>query len=191
MPGTVHSVDRPAMTTSTTTPDTRAVLTGTLLPTMAGAAAIAQAIFQVAMPGSPDATFGSWSDWTRDILLLAYLLGSIGGVVVAHRHGLAPRAAVWLVGVGYGAIVVGVAIGLLLQRDPDWFMLLGGPGNLLAVAGFATWAVVGHRRRIMPVWAALWCGIGGVVAVFLSELGSSVIIGAFWIYLATRIKAQQ
>jgi hypothetical protein len=73
---------------------------------------------------------------------------------------------------------------MLLRDDPDWFFVLGGPGNLLAAAGFVTWAIWSRRRRVLPLFAALLCGVGGVVAVLFSELGTSVLIGAFFLWLA-------
>lgn len=99
--------------------------------------------------------------------------------MVSHRAGR-------LIGTGYGAIIVGVAAGMALREDPDWFFVLGGPGNLLAIGGFLTWAVWGRRRRVLPLFAALLCGVGGTVAVLFSEFGTSVLIGAFFLWLAFR-----
>jgi hypothetical protein len=83
--------------------------------------------------------------------------------------------------------VVGVVSGLVLREDPDWFFLIGGPGNLLAGIGFVTLAVTGWRRDVLPAWASLLCAVGGLVAVLLSEFGTSVLIGAFWLYVATTL----
>lgn len=157
-----------------------------LLPLVAGLSAVGLAIYQVATPGPPGADYDSVLDWVRECLFLVYVLVSMAAVRTAAVAGLAPRAAAWLVGIGYGAIALGVSIGMALRDDPDWFMLLGGPGNLLAAAGFITWAVWGHRRRVLPLFAAVLCGVGGLVAVFLAELGTSVLIAAFWFYVASR-----
>ena len=88
---------------------------------------------------------------------------------------------------GYGAVVAGVVFGLVLREDPEWFFLLGGPGNVLAGIGFVTLAVAGWRRDVLPAWAPLLCAVGGLVAVLLSEYGTSILIGAFWLYIAATL----
>jgi hypothetical protein len=159
---------------------------GPLLPALVAASAMAMAAYQVLTPGSPTATFGSLSDWVRDLALLAYLGLSIAGVLAAHEHRLATRGVAVLVSVGYGAVLAGVVAGLVLQEDPSWFVVLGGPGNVLAGVGFVTWGVQAWRHRVFPLWAALLCGVGGFLAILLAEFGTTVLIGSFWIYLATR-----
>lgn len=158
-----------------------------LLPAFAaGVSGIAMAIYQVATPGSPSgATYDTLLDWVRELLFVAFLASSAAGVAVAVRRDLAPKAAV-LAGGGYTAILVGVLYGMVTREDPDWFFVLAGPGNLLAVAGFVTWALWGARTRALPVWAALMCGVGGTVAVLGAEFGTSVVIAGFWLYLAAR-----
>jgi hypothetical protein len=144
------------------------------------------AAYQALTPGSPGATFGSLNDWARDLLFLGYLVASVLAVRASRRAGLAPRAASLLITFGYGAIAVGVSAGLVLQEDPDWFMVLGGPGNLAALAGFVTWAIWGVRTRTLPAWAALLCGVGGLVAVLFAEFGTSILIASFWCYVVAR-----
>lgn len=85
---------------------------------------------------------------------------------------------------GYSLITAGVMIGLALREDPDWFFLLGGPGLLLSSAGFIIFAISARRRKILPLWAAVLLGVGGVLALFLAEIGTSVLIGSFWLYIA-------
>lgn len=155
----------------------------------AGLAALGAAVYQVATPGPPQATFETLGDWLRELLFVTYLAASIGTVVLARRHRLAPGATTWLVGAGYAAILGGVLYAALTRDDPDWFFVLAGPGNLAAIAGFLVWAVWGHRRRVLPAWAAVLCGVGGTVAVLLGELGTSVLVASFFFYLATRLHA--
>ena len=45
--------------------------------------------------------------------------------------------------------------------------------------------VWGHRTRVLPLAVALLCGIGGGVAVLGSELGTSLLIAGFWVYLTS------
>ena len=171
-----------------TTLDTprRSALTGLRpLPLVAGSSALALAIYQVATAGPPTATYDSLLDWVRELLFLGYVVLSVAAARSAVRAGLAPRPAALLIGTGYGAIALGVSIGMALRDDPEWFMLLGGPGNLLAAAGFVVWAGGGVRRGVIPRFAALLCGVGGLVAVILAEYGTSVLIAAFWFYVAS------
>jgi hypothetical protein len=173
--------------------DTRVVLPSGryVIPALTGSLAIGLAIYQVAVPGAPDATFETLLDWVREFLFLGYLLASITATVIAARRGLAPRASMWMIGCGYGAVAIGVAAGMTMREDPEWFFVLGGPGNLLAAAGFVTWAVWAIRRRVLPVLVGLLCGVGGTVAVLGSELGTSVLVGGFWLYVASRGSASR
>jgi hypothetical protein len=156
---------------------------------LAGLAAIGTAVHQVATPGPPQATFDTLADWLRELLFVTYLAASVGTVVLARRHRLAPAAAAWLVGLGYGAILGGVLYAAVTRDDPDWFFVLAGPGNLAAILGFVLWAVWGSRHRVLPMWAVLLCGAGGTVAVLLAELGTPVLVGSFFLYLGTRLHA--
>lgn len=178
----------PAGTTGTLVAD-RSVALAPVVATTAGVAAFATAVYQVATPGPPQATFESLADWLRELLFVTYLAASIATVALARRRQLAPRATLWLVGSGYGAILGGVLYAALTRDDPDWFFVLAGPGNLAAIAGFVVWAVWGRRTGVQPPWAAVLCGVGGTVAVLLAEVGTSVLIGGFLLHLATRLRS--
>lgn len=157
---------------------------------VAGIAAVAMAVYQIATPGPAGATYESWSDFLRELLTLAYLGGSIAGIIGLRRAGIAPPVAARLVATGYGLIGIGVVIGLVLRDDPDWFFILAGPGLLLSAIGFVGFAVSAGRRGAVPAWAAVLAGVGGFVALALAEFGTSVLIGAFWIYIASRSSAR-
>ena len=178
------------MTTTPLTPSRSAprVTSASIAPLLAGVGAVALAIYQVATPGTPNGTFSSASDFPREALTLVYLAGGIGGVIVAFRAGLAPQRVAVLISIGYGLIFIGVAVGLALREDPDWFMVLGGPGQLMSMAGFIAWAVWGKRHDVMSWQMALLCGIGGTVAFLGSEVGLSVLIAGFWFAIASRIR---
>jgi hypothetical protein len=153
----------------------------------AGISAVLMAVYQVASPGSPGANYASIGDFVREGLTLGYLLLSCAAVGTAWRAGIIGRVGALLVIIGYGLITIGVAIGLILRSDPDWFFLLGGPGNLAAGIGFVVMAVTIWRARALPRWSAVLCGVGGFFAILLAELGTTVLIGAFWLFLATRL----
>ncbi len=153
-----------------------------------GGAAVVMAIYQVATPGAPTATYESWSDFLREFLMLAYLTGSIAAMWAAWRTGLASRSAFLLVTVGYALITVGVAIGLLLREDLEWFFVLAAPGLLLSGMGFLVFAVTAWRASALPRWAALLAGVGGFFAIVLAELGTTVLIGSFWLYVGSALR---
>lgn len=153
----------------------------------AGVTAIGMAIYQVATEGPPDdASYETWSDWTREGLFLAYLLTSIVAVLTATRARLAPPVGARLVAAGYTLITIGVTAGLVTREELDWFFAVAGPGLLLSAAGFITWAIWTRKHAITPGWVSLLIGVGGVLAIFLSEVGTSVLIGSAWLYLANR-----
>ena len=156
----------------------------------AGLSAFALALYQVATPGSPEASYDSVLDWTREALFLAYLLASTAAITISRRLGWASKAAHLLISIGYGAIALGVVAGMVAREDPEWFFVVGGPGNLAAAIGFVVFAVHLRRKVRMPLWVALLCGIGGPLAVLMSEFGTSVLIGAFWLVMRGRTRDQ-
>jgi hypothetical protein len=155
---------------------------------LAGACAIGLAVYQVAAPGDPAATYDSAADWVREGLFLTYLVTAVLTTALALRSRLVPRLPGLLVIAGYVLILTGVTIGMVLREDPAWFMALGGPGVLLSTGGFVAWAVLGWRRGLLPGGVALLTGVGGPVAILGSELGLSVLAGAFWLWLASQLK---
>jgi hypothetical protein len=150
----------------------------------AGLSAIAMALTQVLTPGPPTADYESASGVAREALTLVLLLFSIAAVLVSRRLGDLPGRGPLFVAVGYGLLVVGVAAGLALREDPEWFAVLGLPGNLLASIGFIVAALAGWRARRIPGWAALLLGVGGFVAILGSEFGTTVLIGCYWLWYA-------
>jgi peptidoglycan/LPS O-acetylase OafA/YrhL len=150
----------------------------------AGLSAIAMALTQVLTPGPPTADYESASGLAREGLTLVLLLFSIAAVLVSRRLGDLPGRGPLLVAVGYGLLVVGVAAGLALREDPEWFAVLGLPGNLLASIGFIVAALAGWRSRRIPGWAALLLGVGGFVAILGAELGTTVLVGCYWLWYA-------
>ena len=97
---------------------------------------------------------------------------------------IASTRATRLIVLGYALVAFGVTAGLVLREDPDWFAAVGIPGNLLAIAGWITFGLAAAKSRRLPTWAATLAAIGGVFAVLLSDFGSGVLIGCFWLYLA-------
>jgi hypothetical protein len=166
---------------------------GSRLALALGILAIVNAIVVVGVappPDNADELYERAGDYVRDALFLAFLVGTIIAVDVAVRRSVAPRAAGRLIQVGYTLIAVGVAIGLALRDDPDWFFLLAGPGILASIIGFVWWAIAAWRRRRFPVWLAALLGVGGLTTILGAEAGTSVLIGSFWIAVSLRRSGQ-
>ncbi|MBW3579338.1 MAG: hypothetical protein KY462_16700 [Actinobacteria bacterium] len=116
---------------------------------------------------------------------LIFLVATIVAVVAASRASLSNRTGAGLIATGYSLIAVGVAIGLIVREELDWFFVLAGPGLLLSAVGSIVFAVGIWRRSSLPRWAAVLAGVGGLVAIILTEFGSGVLIGSFWLFVAS------
>lgn len=145
------------------------------------------AVYLLARGVPPEPTFSSFLDWLREGLLAAYLVASAAAVEGLRRAGIAGARPVRAIQAGYGLILVGVLASVVLRDDPEWFVVVGLPGNLLASVGFAVLGVTTYRRRTLPGWAAALLGVGGFFAILFAELGTSVLIGSFWLYAAARL----
>lgn len=150
----------------------------------ASAAAAALALVLVWRDGPPKPDFSDPVQYVQDGLFLAYLLSAPVALLLAARAGLVARTAARLVALGYGLLVIGVGAGMVLREDPEWFAVIGGPGNLLAGIGFVVLAVAAVRRRTLPLPLAVFGGIAGFFAVLFSELGSGVLVATFFACLA-------
>jgi hypothetical protein len=162
---------------------------GSRLALVLGILAIVNAIVVVGVappPENPDELYERAGDYVRDALFLVFLIGTVAAVEVALRRGVAPRVAGRLIQIGYSLIAVGVAIGLAVRDDPDWFFLLAGPGILASIVGFVWWAINAWRERQFPLWLTALLGVGGLTAILGAEAGTTVLIGSFWIGLSLR-----
>lgn len=125
------------------------------------------------------------SDGTFTVALVCTAVAIIGLKIA----GVAPRPAALLVAGGYLLIAVGVIAGLVLGRSPDWFVVVGLPGNLLAIIGMVWLGVAIIRRHTLPVWAGVLAILAGLFAVVMSELGTSIFAAGFWLYIGARLLA--
>lgn len=134
-----------------------------------------------------DAVLDSPIDYVNDATFTVALVCTAVAVVGLKFVGIAPRPAALLVAGGYLLIAVGVVAGLALGHSPDWFVVVGLPGNLLAIVGMIWLGIAIIRRRTLPVWAGVLAILAGLFAVVMSELGTSAITGVFWLYIGARL----
>ena len=179
-----RSTDQPMGTAGESNATT--VWWGSVAMVLAGAFAIALAVLMVMVEGPPEFRLETATDWMRELGFVGYLVASVVSVGAVRRLRHIPRVPAVLIQVGYGLLVIGVTAGLVLGEDPDWFFVLGGPGNLMAGVGFVWWGIWASVTRTLPVWLAVLGGVGGFVAVLGSEFGTGVLIGSFWIAMAVR-----
>jgi hypothetical protein len=172
------------MTTQLTRP-TVAVRPATVAFGLPGLLALVIAIYMVGWGAGPE-DLTSVAARLSYALFGSYLAASAVGAFVAVRAGLAPAVVAWLIGAGYGLVLAAVVALSVMAREPAWFMFLAGPGQLLAIAGFGTWAVWGKRHQVFNLGVALLCAIGGVTAIIGSEAGLSVLIAGFWFALVAQ-----
>ena len=168
--------------TTQLTPSTTTLRPAALAFALPGLLALAMAIYLVAWGEGPD-DLTSTASRLSYALFGGYLVASVGGAFVAVRSDLAPPAASWLIGAGYGLVLVAVVALTVMAREPSWFLFLAGPGQLLAMTGFGLWAVWGKRRQVFNLGVALLCAVGAMTAIIGSEAGLSVLIAGFWFAL--------
>lgn len=161
---------------------------GKVAATVVAACAIGLAVYHALSTSKPTADYDTFGGNAREVAFFAYLVSSIVALSSARHARVATTRAVRVISVGYALVAFGVAAGFVLRDDPDWFVVVGLPGNLLAIIGWIMLGVMSTKQRLLPRWAAILGAVGGVFAVLFTEFGSGVLIGSFWLYLAFRRK---
>ena len=122
-------------------------------------------------------------NWAFLVTLVATTLA----LAATSAAGVAPRRPAVLAIVGYGAIAVGVFIGILLGEDPDWFFLIGGPGNLLAAIGMVWIGIHVIVSQVWPRWTGVLFVLAGLFSVLFAELGTSLLAVVLWSVVGWRL----
>ncbi len=122
-------------------------------------------------------------NWTFFLTLVATVLA----VAATAAAGVAPRTPAVLAILGYGAIAVGVFIGIVIGEDPDWFFVIGGPGNLLAAIGMVWIGVHVISSAVWPRWTGVLFILAGLFSVLFAELGTSILAVALWTVVGVRL----
>src|SRR5262249_40033282 len=111
---------------------------------------------------------------------LGALVLSIGGLWGLRKAYAAPLVAVVLASVGQAAVAAGVLSGLITGVSPDWWPLVGMPGNLMACVGMIWLGVWAWRARAVSRWVVPMFVLTLPVGVGLAEFGGSIITAALW-----------
>lgn len=166
------------------TPTTRTLGTAA---TVGGLAFVGLAVSNLANPPF-DGTFDSTPEYVHEALGLTTAL-MIAGLFALRRLQGAPRGAVGMAAAGHLLIVLGIAIGLALGEDPEWFFAVAGPGLLLWLIGTVRLGVHTWRAGVLPRWTAVALALTIPVGMMLGEIGGSVVPGVLWVYLGLRFAA--
>jgi hypothetical protein len=118
-------------------------------------------------------------DYVNDGSFFAGLVLSLAGLWGLRRWG-APIGAVVTAAVGQVLVAFGVLVALVTGVSPDWFVVVGLPGNLIAWVGFIWLAVWAWRRRATPRWVALLMALSVPVGVGVAEQGGSIVTAVLW-----------
>jgi hypothetical protein len=118
-------------------------------------------------------------DYVNDGSFFAGLLLSLGGLWGLRRWG-APLAAVVIAGVGQVLVAFGVSVALVTGVSPDWFVVVGLPGNLIAWIGLIWLGVWAWRRRATPRWVAVLMMLSVPIGVGVAEQGGSIVTAVLW-----------
>lgn len=159
---------------------------GRVAATIVAACAIGLAVYHALSTSRPAADYETFGGNVREVAFFVYLVGSIVALSSARHAKVVVVRAARMTSIGYALVAFGVAAGFVLRDDPEWFVVVGIPGNLLAIIGWIFLGITSSRQRLLPRWAAILGAVGGVFAVLFAEFGSGVLIGSFWLYLAYR-----
>lgn len=129
----------------------------------------------------------SVTDYVNDGSFFAGLVLTIPGLWAVYRTMAAPTIAIVLAIAGQGLVAVGVLPALITGVSPEWFPLIGLPGNLLAWIGLTWLAVWAWRRRAMPRWVAVLLAVSVPIGVGVAEQGGSIVTAVVWCYLGAQL----
>jgi hypothetical protein len=155
-------------------------------PALTGAAAVLAAVSYFVLAGiqltNPpfEGDFTTPADYANDAAFLAGMLFSVATLVGLRRHLDASLPAVLLAGSGQILVSIGVGVALVTGADPEWFVFLGLPGNLLAWIGYAWLGLWAWRRRALPRWVAVLLIVSVPVTLVLADLGGSALTALLW-----------
>jgi hypothetical protein len=153
---------------------------------IAAVAALVNTVIQITNP-TFDAEFTNAVDWANEIsgtLMIAAALVAMWGMI---QEGIAPRVGGLVFILGWSLLLLGFLPGFVLGHSPDWFVILGLPGNMLALIGMTMCAVYSWRSRTLPRVIAALLPLSVLIGVGVAEFGGSIVLVIIWGAIAMRL----
>lgn len=152
----------------------------------AGLSGLALAVIQLTS-GPFDGNYERTADYLNDFALVGLLAFAIGGELGLRRsQGSAPWAIRTAIA-GQCLLIIGISIGIALGDDPDWFFVIGGPGQLLWLTGTIGLGVQIWRTGVYPRWTAAGIALSVPFGIIGSEIGLTAVVGVTWLFLGFRM----
>ncbi|HEX6301492.1 MAG TPA: hypothetical protein VF148_13590 [Acidimicrobiia bacterium] len=128
-------------------------------------------------------------DWAKEISLTLFIGATIVAMLGLVSYRVVPRVGGSAFLVGQSLILVGLLAGLLLGHAPDWFFVVGGPGNLLAFIGMMVVAVYAWRHRTLPRVIAVLMPLSVLFGVGVAEFGGGIVTAVVCAGVGIRLSA--
>jgi hypothetical protein len=153
---------------------------------VATVSALVLTVIQVTNP-TFDSEFTNAVDWANEIgatLMVAAAVLAMWGMI---NQRIAPRAGGLIFIAGWVLLLIGLLPGFVLGYSPDWFVVVGLPGNLLALIGMTMVAVHAWRHRTLPRVIAVLLPLSILIGVGAAEFGGTIVTAIVWGTIALRL----
>jgi hypothetical protein len=134
-----------------------------------------------------DSEFTTTVDWVNEVTFTHFITASMVAMWGMVREQIASRVGGMVFISGQGLLLAGMLPGFALGYSPDWFVVVGLPGNLLALIGMTLIAVYSWRRRTLPRVIAVLLPLSVLIGIGVAEFGGGVVIAIVWGAIAMRL----
>lgn len=162
---------------------------GRLYVAAAAIAAVAGVVGTVIQLTNPtfDSEFTTTVDWVNEVTFTLFIAASMVAMWGMVREQIASRVGGMVFIAGQGLLLAGMLPGFALGYSPDWFVVVGLPGNLLALIGMTLIAVYSWRRRTLPRVIAALLPLSVLIGIGAAEFGGGVVTAIVWGAIAMRL----
>jgi hypothetical protein len=162
---------------------------GRLYVAAAAIAAVAGVVGTVIQLTNPtfDSEFTTTVDWVNEVTFTLFIAASMVAMWGMVREQIASRVGGMVFIAGQGLLLAGMLPGFALGYSPDWFVVVGLPGNLLALIGMTLIAVYSWRRRTLPRVIAVLLPLSVLIGIGAAEFGGGIVIAIVWGAIAMRL----
>lgn len=126
-------------------------------------------------------------EYFNDFALIGLLGFAAGGEIAVRRTQGGSPWAIRTAIVGQCLLVFGISVGIALAEDPDWFFVIGAPGQLLWLTGTVGLGVQIWKARVFPRWTAVGVALTVPFGIIGAEFGLTAVVGATWLFLGLRM----